>query len=173
MLPADLRVRGLGPGDTRALVRLINRCDAAYRGWAPADWRPPNSEPEDLRLDERLRDPECWSCGAFDADDRLVAAVIWEPFKGPERGESTLGVAYVSAVFVDPARGREGIATVLLSRAEATMHQRGYHLARLWTPEGGPARGFYETNGWRHDGQRMWHDRMQLHHVGYEKRLTP
>lgn len=78
----------------------------------------------------------------------------------------------MSAVFVDPARWRQGIATVLLSQAEEAMRERGYHLARFWTPEGAPARHFYETHGWRHDGQRMWHDRLHLHHVGYEKQLT-
>ncbi len=53
------------------------------------------------------------------------------------------------------------------------MCERGYHLARLWTSERGPARRFYETNGWRHDGRRKWHDRLQLDIVHYEKRLKP
>ena len=151
----------------------MKRCDATYRQWAPTGWEPPDGEPETVTLEERLRDPERWSCGAFDAEDRLVGTVIWEAFRDPECGQATLDVAHVNAVFVDPARWRQGIATVLLSQAEEAMRERGYHLARLWTPEGAPARRFYKTHGWRHDGRRMWHDWLQLHHVGYEKQLMP
>ena len=152
------------------MAALINRCYATYGEWAPAGWEPPDGEPE-RELEGRLRDPECWSGGAFDAEDRLVATVISQQFKDPEGGEATPGVAHVSAVFVDPARWRQGIATVLLSQAEEAMRERGYHLARLWTPERAPAGRFYETLGWRHDGRRTWHDGLQLHHVGYEKQL--
>jgi len=99
---------------------------------------------------------------------------MWEKLKGPLSAEAPPPAAHVSAVFVDPARWRQGIATVLLSQAEEAMRERGHHLARLWTPEDAPARRFYEAHGWRHDGRRTWHDRLQLAHVGYEKRLlTP
>ena len=121
---------------------------------------------------ERLADPERWSRGAFDAEDRLVATFSWEQFKEPDSAEAPPGVAHASAVFVDPARWRQGIATGLLTQAEQAMRERGYRLARLWTPEGAPARRFYEAHEWRHDGRRMWHDRFRLHHIGYEKRLT-
>jgi GNAT superfamily N-acetyltransferase len=80
------------------------------------------------------------------------------------------GVAHVSAVFVDPSRWGQGIATALLGQAEEAMCARGYHLGRLWTAEEGPARHFYERRGWRHDGRRKWHDRLGLDIVGYEKR---
>lgn len=148
----------------------MSRCHATYREWAPAGWEPPAPEEADPKSAERLADPERWSCGAFDAEGRLVATLSWEQFKDPESGEAP-GVAHVSAVFVDPARWRQGIATDLLSQGEQAMGERGYRLARLWTPEGAPACRFYEAHGWRHDGRRMWHDRFRLHHIGYEKRL--
>ena len=149
----------------------MSRCHATYREWAPTGWEPPEPEEADPKSDERLVDPKRWSRGAFDPEDRLVGTSSWEQFKDPESGETRPGVAHVSAVFVDPARWRQGIATVLLSQAEEAMRERGYHLARLWTPERAPAGRFYETLGWRHDGRRTWHDGLQLHHVGYEKQL--
>ena len=149
----------------------MTRCYATYREWAPAGWDPPESEEVDPKADERLANPERWSRGAFDAEGRLVATCSWEQFKDPETGEAPPGVAHVSAVFVDPARWRQGLATALLTQAEQALLQRGYRLARLWTPEGAPAGRFYEAHGWRHDGRRMWHDRFRLHEIGYEKRL--
>ncbi|MDQ4049018.1 MAG: GNAT family N-acetyltransferase [Actinomycetota bacterium] len=171
-LPPDLDMRELVPGDVDALVELMSRCHATYREWAPAGWEPPDAVQEQPKILERLADPDRWARGAFDAEDRLVATIIWEQFKDSETGAAP-AVAHVSAVFVDPARWRQGIATVLLSQAEETMRERGYHLARLWTPERAPARRFYEAHGWRQDGRRMWHDRFHLHHMGYEKRLVP
>ena len=164
-------MRDLAPGDLHALVELMSRCYATYREWAPAGWQPPEPEEADPKSYERLADPERWSRGAFDAKDRLVATSSWEQFKDPKSGEGVAGVAHVSAVFVDPARWRQGIATGLLTEAEQAMLERGYRLARLWTPERAPARRFYEAHGWRHDGRRMWHERFLLHHIGYEKRL--
>jgi len=172
-LPADLSARGLGPRDAPALAGLMARCDDTYREWAPAGWEPPPGQPELAGLAERLRDPQRWACGAFDAGGRMVGAVMWEGFEQPPGAESPLKVAHVGAVFVDPARWRQGIATVLLDRAEEAMSERGHQLARLWTPEGAPARHFYERHGWRHDGRRMWHHRLRLPHVGYQKQLVP
>ncbi len=171
-LPADLSVRDVAPGDLHALVELMSRCHATYREWAPVGWEPPEPEEADPKSHERLADPERWSRGAFDAEDRLVATSNWEQFKDPESREGAPGVAHVSAVFVDPARWRQGIATGLLTAAEQAMLERGYSLARLWTPEGAPACRFYEARGWHRDGRRMWHERWLLHHIGYEKRLT-
>lgn len=164
-LPADLNVRDLIPTDGRAVTALIARCEATYRDFAPAGWEPPQDHHADLH--EKL-----WSRGGFDGQKRLIAIVVWEQFCDLERGPLP-GVAHVSAVFVDPARWRQGIAAALLSQAEETMIERRYHLARLWTSQVGPARRFYETHGWRHDGRCKWHDRLQLNVVRYEKRLTP
>jgi GNAT superfamily N-acetyltransferase len=172
-LPADLTVRDLGPDDLPDVVALVARCDATYRESAPAGWKPPDPEQRKPKWRERLQDPHRWSRGAFDAEGRLVATAVWEHFNDPDSEADQPGVAHVSAVFVDPARWRQGIASALLSQAEQAMRERAYHLARLWTPEIAPARRFYENHGWRHDGRRKWYQRLQLHIVGYEKPLTP
>lgn len=172
-LPRDLALRALGPGDLPTVVALIARCDATYREWAPAGWEPPDAERRKPESRERLADPQRWSRGAFDADARLVATAAWEQFKDREgEEERPPGIAHVSAMFVDPSRWRQGIATALLGHAEESMRERGYHVARLWTPEGAGARRFYEKHGWRPDGRRKWHDRLQLHILGYEKPIA-
>jgi GNAT superfamily N-acetyltransferase len=172
-LPADLTVRELGPDDLPEVVALVARCDATYRESAPAGWQPPDPEQRKPESRERLGDPQRWSRGAFDAEGRLVATAAWEQFNDRDTGENPSGVAHVSAVFVDPSRWRQGIASALLSQAEQAMRDRDYYLARLWTPEIAQARHFYERHGWHYDGRRKWHDRLQLHIVGYEKPLTP
>ena len=156
-------VRDLFAGDGRAVTELIARCEASYRDFAPAGWKPPQRDYSGLYA-------KLWARGAFDGEDRLVATVAWDQFCGPDQA-AVPGVAHVSAVFVHPARWRQGIATALLNEAEQAMCQRGYHLACLWTSERGPSRRFYETNGWRHDGRCKWHDGLELNIVGYEKRV--
>jgi len=163
-LPADIQVRALTPTDGHAVTVLIACCDFTYRDFAPPGWEPPEDN-HAHHLYEKL-----WSRGALDADDRLIGLVAWEQFREPGGG-ALPGVAHVSAVFVDPARWRQGIAAALLDQAEEAMCERAYYLARLWTPEGGPARRFYEAHGWRRDGRSKWQDRLELDIVGYEKPL--
>ncbi len=168
-LPADLRVRDLGPDDAVAVIALVSRAQATYRDFAPASWDPP--EEDNDHWARTLRDPARSSRGAFEARGRLVAFIAWERFRARDSESSTPAVAHVPALFVDPSRWRQGIATTLLKGAESAMRERGYHLARLWTPEGSPARRLYERNGWRPDGRRAY-DRLELWVVGYEKHLS-
>lgn len=82
-----------------------------------------------------LGHPQRWSRAAFDLEGRLVAMCLREQAKAPTIGETPAGVARVSAVFVDPGRRRQGIASHLLTEAEQAMLRDGCHLAHLWTPE--------------------------------------
>jgi GNAT superfamily N-acetyltransferase len=168
-LPTDLTVRDLDPDDAPAVIALVTRGHATYRDFAPPGWDPPTED--EAHWETTLRDPRRSSCGAFDGGGRLVAFIAWEQFRPRDGQETTPGVAEVTAVFVDPSRWRQGIATSLLREAEEAMRTRRYELARLWTPEEAPAKRLYERNGWHADGRRA-HDRLDLPVVGYEKHLT-
>ena len=156
--------------DVEATVALVERCDKTYLEWA-GDWTPPSSERERDRWQRLLERPDGWGHGAFDADGALAGVVAFRQAE-EESGSAIPGVAHVVAVFTDPRRWGQGIAAHLLGLAEEAMRERGFRVARLWTPRDAPARGFYEAAGWHLDGRAKWDEEFSLHLVGYEKPLT-
>ena len=169
-LPGDLRLLDLGLDHIDAMIELVERCDRTYRAWAPEGWDVPDLELDRTRWEQSWSVSSRWLKGAVDGSERLVGLAGWRPYSESD-GRPVARVAHLSALFVDPSRWREGIATELLRLAEGAMRERGYRTARLWTPEGAPARWFYERAGWRQDGRRRWHEALRLPVVGYEKRL--
>ena len=170
-LPEDVRLRNLGLADLDSVLDLVERCDQTYLGWAPEGWTPPDLDLDRARWEESWGPSDRWSRGVVDRSGRLVGVVSWRPARDAD-GRQVPGVAHVSALFVEPRRWREGIAAELLELAEGAMRDRGYGLAELWTPEGAPARRFYEAVGWVRNGRRSWHEPLHLTVIGYQKRLT-
>jgi GNAT superfamily N-acetyltransferase len=174
-LPADLTVRPARIADVAAIAALIRACDESYRDWAPADWEPPPPGRELERWRGRITDGSWWTRVALEPDGRVVALVCFTQavVQGPPATamEPIVGRAHVSAVFTHPDRWREGIAAGLLEVAEAAMRAEGYHEVQLWTPEDAPARRFYESTGWAHDGRRQWLADLELPIVAYVKTL--
>lgn len=156
--------------DLDAVIELIGRCDRTYLEWAPAGWRPPDLGWYRDRWEQRMRHPRHWTRGAFDGEGRLRGVVAWLPDRDVG-GRPRPRVAHVSAVFVDPARWREGIAGTLLGFAERAMREGGYQVARLFTPDGSPAERFYDAQGWRPSGQRDWLGELGMDVVAYTKVL--
>ncbi len=164
---SELTFRDLTTADIPDVAAMVQRCDVTYMEWA-VDWSPPSIEAEAEDWETHLARPDAWSHGAFDG--KLVGAVAFRAAEDPTSGVIP-GVAHVSAVFTDPDHWRRGIATALLARAEAEMRCREYRIARLWTPRGAPARGFYERQGWTLDGRERFSERFGLELVGYERPL--
>ncbi len=169
-LPADLAVRDLEPADADAAATLVHRCDETYREWAEPEWYPNSLESERGRWERAFDRPGNRALGAFDPAGELVAALGWREAANESLGVIP-GVAHVYAVFTDPSRWREGIATALLALGEEEMTAAGYEWARLWTPREAPARALYEGCGWERDGRARWEEELRLDLVGYEKRL--
>ena len=83
----------------------------------------------------------------FEADRRIQGFVSG----GPSRDEFPGGEVY--AIYVDPARQGGGAGGRLLAAATRLLADAGFTHASLWVLAGNhPARGFYESQGWRHDG---------------------
>jgi GNAT superfamily N-acetyltransferase len=161
------------PEDGEALRGLVAACDRSYLDWAPAGWSPPQPAADwSVRLAEAGR----WSLCAVAADQAVVAYTSFRPARheeapGVATGPPLPGLAHLAALYVHPARWRQGLGAAMVARAEAAMRSRGYGAARLWTPEGAPAERFYAARGWRRDGRSGWDGWLGLRMVGYAKRL--
>jgi GNAT superfamily N-acetyltransferase len=85
---------------------------------------------------------------AVDGDVIVGFASVGESREEPGGGE-------LYAIYVDPGRWRTGAGRTLLRRAEEELRHLGFAAATLWVLEDNPrARGFYEAEGWKADGER-------------------
>ena len=179
-LPPDLTARHAAPGDVDGIAALIGACDDSYREWAPPGWEPPPPGRELDRWRGRITDGSWWTRVAVEPEGRIVGLVCFTQAVTQQAapmvsGAPTLdpihGRAHVSAVFSHPDRWREGIANGLLELAEAAMRTTGYREVQLWTPQEAPARRFYESVGWTHDGRTQWLADLSMPIVAYIKPL--
>jgi GNAT superfamily N-acetyltransferase len=167
-LPGGLQARPPAPADGDALRALVAACDRSYLDWAPAGWTPPAITTD---WSTRRGEPGRWSLCAFAGDDLVAYASFrparHEPAPGAASGPPLPGLAHVAALYVHPARWRQGVGTAMLARAEAAMRSRGSGAARLWTPEGAPAERFYAAHGWQRGSEAQWHAVVRLPSVEY------
>jgi GNAT superfamily N-acetyltransferase len=141
-------LRDAGRDDRDALVDLVLRCDETYRDWAGPDLRMPARDEELAHWHRRFADP-LQRIRVVEADGAIVGTCAWTQARhGHGIGPAIPGRAHVSAMFVDPGHWRQGIAAALMRDALAAMIEAGFESAQLWTPEGAPARRFYEAGGW-------------------------
>ena len=73
-------------------------------------------------------------------DGRLIGVAI---------GWTGMGVAFLSELIVDASVRGRGTGSALLAAFEERAKSRGCPRMALRTEEGGPARRFYESHGWR------------------------
>jgi GNAT superfamily N-acetyltransferase len=167
-----VRLRPATRADVPALTTLVRRCDESARAWAGPHVPIPPEAGEELEWELRFARTGAWIHVAED-DDGAIAGVVAFANGQVSREDRTLvpGLAHVSAVFVDPARWRRGIARTLLDAAEAAMRAGGYERAQLWTLEGSPAERLYSALGWVRDGRRDVYPPMGLDVVAYVKAL--
>jgi ribosomal protein S18 acetylase RimI-like enzyme len=106
----------------------------------------------------------------FEADGRLLGFVSG----GPSRDEFPGGEVY--AIYVDPGCQGRGAGRRLLAAATRLLADAGFAGASLWVLSGNePARGFYESQGWRRDGtEHQWKpsDGVSVPEVRYARSLA-
>ena len=157
--------------DAEEIAALVRACDETYRDWLPPGWTPPEVHAD---WASRFVEPDRWTMIVEDEGAIVGVASFRQAYEGvppAAYGAALPGVAHVGAVFVAPSHWRRGIAKRMLALAEASMRERGFGRAILWTPDGAPAEKLYSALGWERDGRRMWHGWVGVWVVGYAKRL--
>jgi GNAT superfamily N-acetyltransferase len=167
-----VNLRDATTADRDELVDLVLRCDESYREWAGPELRMPIRDEEIANWHRRFADP-VQRIRVAEVDGAIAGTCAWTQARGSHGlGPQIPGRAHVSAVFVDPTHWREGIAATLLGEAVAAMVEAGFASAQLWTPQGAPARRFYEAAGWTVTGGRtLQMPELNLPLVMYERTL--
>ena len=153
-LPGGL-VRPAVLQDARAIAAVqVATWRVAYAGLLPDDLL------DGLDVDERA---ERWRGrlaalpdGVFVFVVELDAEVRGFVSGGPSRDGGAGGEVY--AIYVDPGFQGRGAGRQLLQAAVDCLTGAGFTEARLWVlADNHPARGFYESRGWRPDGaEQPW-----------------
>jgi len=107
----------------------------------------------------------------FEADGLLRGFVSG----GPSRDDFPGGEVY--AIYLDPGWQGRGAGRRMLAAATRLLADAGFTDASLWVLSGNqPARGFYESQGWRRDGaEHEWSpaDGVGVPEVRYVRTLRP
>jgi GNAT superfamily N-acetyltransferase len=159
--------------DIPEIVAMVRRCDETVPGWLGREVPIPPEATEELEWELRFARSGAW-IEVAEGEDGAIAGVVAFAHGQVAREDRTLvpGLAHVSAVFVDPAHWRRGLARQMLAAADAAMVAGGYDRAQLWTLEGSPAERLYAALGWARDGRRDVYPPMGLAIVAYNKPLT-
>jgi GNAT superfamily N-acetyltransferase len=166
-----VRLRSATTADRDALVDLVLRCDETYRDWAGPVLRVPSRDEELAHWHRRFADP-LQRIRIADIDGAVAGTCAWTQARRAHGvGPAIEGRAHISAMFVAPDHWRQGIASRLMDQAVEEMLQAGFDSAQLWTPEGAPARRFYEACGWTVTGDTLHMPELNLPLVMYETRL--
>jgi GNAT superfamily N-acetyltransferase len=169
-----IRLRPATRDDIPALTRLVRRCDESQKAWAGDDLPMPAEDGESLEWDLRFARSGAWITVAEEPDGGagIVGVVAFAQGTVSREDRTPVpGLAHVSAVFVDPAHWRRGIARTLVDAAEEAMRAAGFDRAQLWTLDGSPAERLYCALGWARDGRRDVFPPMGLDTVAYVKAL--
>ena len=148
-------VRPAVPQDARAIAAVhVATWRDAYEGLLPDDLL------DALDVDQRA---EAWrgrlaalSGALFVFVFELDAKVRGFVSGGPQRDGGVAGEVY--AIYVEPGSQGRGAGRQLLQAAVDCLTAAGFAEARLWVfADNHPARGFYESQGWRPDGtEQPW-----------------
>jgi GNAT superfamily N-acetyltransferase len=157
----EVRVRDAIPDDTETIVSLTAAgWQTAYQGIVPRErladlpvdrWR------HEVSVGLRRPVADAFTYAA-EIDDRLVGyCYVAAPARDADLGD---GEAELAAIYVDPARWRQGVGGTLMRAALDRMGELGYGEGILWTfKQNRPAISFYERHGWSADGAERVHPR--------------
>lgn len=124
---------------------------ASYRTWASADWELPARTEMLLGMMQRFTHDGSWCFVGF-ATNVPAGHVTARP-ELDEDEAPLAGACRITHLFVRREHWATGLADTLHEMMIASMLERGYRRAVLWTPVGaGRARAFYARHGWQETG---------------------
>lgn len=148
----EIRIEAGGPEDAAGIAHIsVLGWQAAYRGLMPDEFLD-GLDPDQRRHNWERTAGEAGKLVlvARDREDTLAGFVAVRASPDADAGPST---ADVGALYVHPARWRQGVGKALLQGAVEASRERGFADVTLWVLEGNMrARCFYEALGFRPDG---------------------
>jgi GNAT superfamily N-acetyltransferase len=143
----------------------------SYRTWAAAGWEPPTRIEMLLGMMQRFTKDGSWSAVAFTADGKPAGHAAARP-EFDEHEAPRTDVARLTHLFVRRDYWGSGVADLLHEHILASMTERGFGSACLWTPAGqARARAFYERHRWRPTGAVDPENDLKLELLEYVREL--
>jgi RimJ/RimL family protein N-acetyltransferase len=165
-------VREGGTHDLGAMADNLESGFASYRTWSPTAWEPPLRTEMLLGMLQRFAQDGSWSFLGL-VDHEPAGHVTARP-ETDERDVAVPGTARLTHLFLRREHWGSGLATVLHDRMLASMRERGFERAVLWTPVGAArARAFYAKYGWEPTGALDPENSLGLELMEYELELSP
>jgi GNAT superfamily N-acetyltransferase len=138
--------------DLSAMADNLEAGFISYKSWADATWEPPSRVEMLLGMMQRFQHDGSWSFVGF-ADHEPAGHVTARP-EVDEHDAPRAVVARLTHLFLRRDYWGSGLADLLHERMLASMRERGYTSACLWTPSGASrARAFYARHGWTPTGE--------------------
>lgn len=154
--------RGLMPDD------VISRTTLAWRtGW----WSAEIARREWPVFVMTVWPPSRMTAWPYGRTREIVGFCHVTASRDPDADPRTVGE--VPSLHVLPHLRGQGLGRILLDRALAELHRRGYAACTLWVLElNRPARVFYERLGWRLDGGRKPYEGTTVPEVRYRRTVS-
>lgn len=167
-----IALRHAEPQDAMEVASIhVRSWQAAYRGLMPDAYL------DQLRPEDRAQK---YNFGSVDSSGPLtILAVDAGTICGfatiaAARDAELVGYGELCALYVDPARWKQGIGVALIAEARAQLLAAGFEDAALWVLAGNTrAERFYARDGWESDGRSkttsVWN--LSVNEVCYQRRL--
>ena len=144
-------VREGGRQDLSAMADNLESGFASYRTWSHPGWEPPTRAEMLLGMMQRFSLDGSWTY--LGLIDHVPAGHVTARPELDERGTPVSGSTRLTHLFLRRGHWGSGLATLLHDTMLASMRERGYRNAVLWTPAGAArARAFYAKLGWQPTG---------------------
>ncbi len=169
---ARFTVREGARHDLSAMADNLEGGFSSFRTWAHSGWEPPTRVEMLLGMMQRFQHDGSWTFVGL--ADNLPAGHVTARPEVDEHEAPLPGVARLTHLFLRRDYWGSGLAAILHDTMVASMRERGYASACLWTPVGaGRARSFYARHGWQPTGALDPENGLGLELMQYTLDLTP
>lgn len=150
-VPPDFLVREGNRSDLGGMADNLMEGFASYRTWTRGEWELPARAEMLLGMMQRFTKDGSWCFVGF--LDQVPAGHVTARPELDDDSAPVPGLSRITHLFVRREHWGTGLAVTLHETMLASMRERGYDSAVLWTPVGAArARAFYARHGWQETG---------------------